>query len=87
MKKLTVNLGDRQRGRLKTASILDCKENTDDIVFAVKKAISPGFQKALKNTRSPYGEGNTSLKIKKILKTVNLKNVLMKRFYDLPARY
>jgi hypothetical protein len=44
--------------------------------------LSPGFKSRLGNVRSPYGQGNASLKIKDYLKKVSLQNVLMKQFYD-----
>jgi UDP-N-acetylglucosamine 2-epimerase (non-hydrolysing)/GDP/UDP-N,N'-diacetylbacillosamine 2-epimerase (hydrolysing) len=83
VRKATVNIGDRQRGRLRASSVIDCTEDESAIVSAIRKALSPGFREALKNVSSPYGEGNASVKIKKYLKEVNLDDVLMKRFYDI----
>jgi UDP-N-acetylglucosamine 2-epimerase (non-hydrolysing)/GDP/UDP-N,N'-diacetylbacillosamine 2-epimerase (hydrolysing) len=82
-KKPTVNLGDRQRGRLKAPSVVDCAENERDIASAIQKALSPEFQRLLSGVISPYGKGNTSFNIKECLKAVNLKNILTKKFYDL----
>ncbi|WP_416826495.1 UDP-N-acetylglucosamine 2-epimerase [Ectobacillus polymachus] len=81
--KPTVNLGDRQKGRLKAESIIDCKENSDDIILAITKAISEDFQQKLKHISSPYGTGKVAQKIKRVLKEVSLEDVLMKKFYDL----
>lgn len=81
--KPTVNLGDRQNGRLKAESIIDCKENSDDIILAITKALSVDFQEILKHITSPYGTGKVAQKIKKILKDVSLEDVLMKKFYDM----
>lgn len=83
VKKATVNIGERQRGRLRASSVIDCAEDESAIVSAIREALSPGFQEALKTVASPYGEGNASVKIKDYLKEVNLDNVLMKRFYDM----
>ena len=41
------------------------------------------FQEKLKNVKNPYGEGGASGKIKKILKEVDLTDILKKRFYDI----
>lgn len=80
----TVNLGDRQRGRLKDPSVIDCAENKPAIVRAIQKALSGKFRRSLSGMRSIYGAGGrNSFKIKQKLKTVPLEGVLMKRFYDM----
>ncbi|MEN6318283.1 MAG: UDP-N-acetylglucosamine 2-epimerase [Syntrophaceae bacterium] len=83
MKKPTVNIGERQRGRLKASSVIDCPEEKEAIKTAVGKALSSDFQRHLKDTVSPYGKGNASAMIKNYLKTVDLQGILMKRFHDL----
>ncbi|MFH2047120.1 MAG: UDP-N-acetylglucosamine 2-epimerase [Pseudomonadota bacterium] len=80
--KPTVNIGQRQQGRLKADSVIDCKEKEQAIVDAITKGLSTEFKKILRNTKNPYGQGNASLKIKEYLKKVSLKNILMKKFYD-----
>ena len=82
LKKATVNIGERQRGRLRADSVLDCEEKEQAIVSAIEKGLSPEFTSLLENVVSPYGQGNTSFKIKEYLKKVSLQNVLMKQFYD-----
>jgi UDP-hydrolysing UDP-N-acetyl-D-glucosamine 2-epimerase len=81
--KPTVNIGDRQKGRLRANSVIDCKEKAEDIVLAINKALSADFQQTLKRVISPYGTGNVTNKIKKILKEVSLEDLLMKKFYDM----
>jgi UDP-hydrolysing UDP-N-acetyl-D-glucosamine 2-epimerase len=80
--KPTVNIGQRQRGRLKADSIIDCEEKKEAIVAAIKKGLSSEFKDILRDTKNPYGQGNASLKIKNFLKKVSLRNILMKNFYD-----
>lgn len=80
--KPTVNIGQRQQGRLKADSVIDCEEKELAIVAAIKKGLSSEFKKILRGTSNPYGSGNASLKIKEYLKKVSLKNILMKKFYD-----
>ncbi len=80
--KPTVNVGMRQQGRIRADSIIDCEENEQAIVNAIKKGLSPEFQSIVKNVKSLYGQGNTSFKIKEYLKNVSLQNVLMKKFND-----
>ena len=82
LRKPTVNIGQRQQGRLKADSIIDCAENEQAIVVAIKKGLSIEFKNLLRITKNPYGSGNASLKIKEFLKKSSLENILMKRFYD-----
>jgi len=83
LKKPAVNIGKRQEGRLKALSVIDCEEKKDDIVNAIKKALSPEFQESLKGIVSLYGEGDASQKIKEFLKTVSLDGVIIKKFFDI----
>lgn len=79
----TVNIGDRQRGRLRGQSVIDCEESQRAIAEAIKEALSPGFQDTLASAASPYGSGNASVRVKERLKHVELNNAVMKKFYDL----
>ncbi|MCS4174466.1 UDP-N-acetylglucosamine 2-epimerase [Salinibacter ruber] len=80
----TVNLGDRQGGRLRAESVIDCEEDREQIYDALRQALSPAFQEKVQNATSPYGDGHTSLRIKKKLKEAPLnEDVLKKGFYDL----
>ena len=81
-KKTTINIGKRQQGRLKAASIIDCAENEQAITEAIKRGISPEFKEIAKNAVNPYGQGNASYKIKEYLKKVSLNDILMKKFHD-----
>jgi GDP/UDP-N,N'-diacetylbacillosamine 2-epimerase (hydrolysing) len=81
-KKPTINIGKRQQGRLMANSVINCQENKQAIVSAIKQGLSSEFKKILKNIKNPYEQGNTSQKIKEYLKKVSLHNILMKRFYD-----
>lgn len=83
LKKPTINLGDRQKGRLKADSVIDCAENTEAMIVAIQKALSANFLFTISNMVSPYGEGNASVRIKDYLKNVNLKDVLQKKFFDM----
>ena len=78
----TINIGDRQRGRIRADSVIDCDPKKEAILTAVKKLYSKEFQDQLKNVKNPYGKGGASEKIKKILKEVDLTDILKKRFYD-----
>jgi UDP-N-acetylglucosamine 2-epimerase (non-hydrolysing)/GDP/UDP-N,N'-diacetylbacillosamine 2-epimerase (hydrolysing) len=83
----TVNLGDRQGGRLRADSIIDCAEERTSIREAIDRALSPSFREEIQDVTSPYGDGTASPKIKDTLKKVPLgEDVLKKGFYDLDDR-
>ena len=79
----TINIGDRQKGRIKSSSIIDCNPNKRDIINAFEKLYSKEFQSILKGTINPYGDGNASEKIIKRIKEIDLKDILKKPFYDI----
>ncbi|MGG3563601.1 UDP-N-acetylglucosamine 2-epimerase [Neobacillus rhizosphaerae] len=81
--KPTVNIGDRQRGRLKAASVIDCDFDKDAVINAINKAISPCFLSLIENMKLPYGGGETSKQIVKHLKQIQLENIVKKVFFDL----
>ena len=78
----TVNIGDRQKGRLRAPSVIDCTETTVSIRQAIERALEPSFSGVLKNMISPYGNGGASPKIKKLLKSVPLEDLTWKQFHD-----
>ena len=82
-KKGTVNIGNRQSGRPKASSIIDCEFNKNEIFYAINKLYSPSFQKKLSSTKNPYGKPGASKKILQKIKTFPLNNLLNKKFYDL----
>ena len=79
----TINIGDRQKGRLKADSVIDCEPNRDSIKRAINTLYSDGFQEILSNVKNPYGEGKASEKILDILKNTSLPLEPKKEFYDL----
>lgn len=81
----TVNIGDRQRGRLQSESIINCGENKESIVQAIEKALSNEFKRLCTQVISPYGDGHAAEKIaNKIYETVISESIdLKKKFFDL----
>ncbi len=77
-----MNIGNRQGGRLKSNNIITCRSNFEDISKSINNAISPKFLKTLKNIKTFYGSGNSSEKAIKILEKINLKTILVKKFYE-----
>ncbi|MBT8763519.1 UDP-N-acetylglucosamine 2-epimerase (hydrolyzing) [Desulfohalobiaceae bacterium Ax17] len=78
----TINIGDRQKGRIKAKSVIDCQPNKKDIREAFQKLYSKKFRKQLKNTINPYGDGESAEKIVTILKKYKVKNT-KKNFYNI----
>ncbi len=86
MKIPTINIGDRQRGRLQAQSIINCAPKTEDILNAIDKALSPAFKVFCKHVVNPNGDGKTSERIVKHIKEYcsTYKVDIMKKFYDIP---
>lgn len=81
LKKATVNIGDRQKGRLMASSVISAEENKDSIVAAINKALSMDFRASLPETVSHYGSGDVSHRVKDKLKEVALES--RKPFFDI----
>ena len=81
----TVNIGDRQRGRLHVDSIIDCGENVEDICQAIQRAMSGSFKEECQKTLCPYGNGHAAERIAdQIIRTVQSGNMdLKKKFYNI----
>jgi GDP/UDP-N,N'-diacetylbacillosamine 2-epimerase (hydrolysing) len=80
----TINIGDRQRGRVFGETVINCKPESESIKEAIKKALSPSFIETIKSCKNPYGVGNPSEQVIEILKKAELQNLLKKKFYDHP---
>ena len=79
----TINIGDRQKGRIKADSVIDCLPDKASIKNAFKVLYLKEFQSVIKTSKNPYGDGCASKKIVKVLKTVQLDNILKKAFFDI----
>ena len=85
----TVNIGNRQSGRLKAKSIIDCNPKKEDIVKAIQYSQTDEFKKICNDVENPYGEGETAYLIKETIKDFlnNNKIDLKKKFYDVEFEY
>jgi GDP/UDP-N,N'-diacetylbacillosamine 2-epimerase (hydrolysing) len=83
----TIDIGDRQKGRIKAKSVLECSPKREHITKCIDKIYTKEFQKRLKNIKNPY-EAKTipSKEIIKVLKQTDLHNIIKKRFYDLEVK-
>ena len=88
MKKPTINIGNRQKGRMMAESIISCAPVAEEITKAINKAMSSEFKAITASVQNPFGDGNTSekimRKIKEFLSSDN-KNI-KKEFYDLEVK-
>ncbi|HEY3308705.1 MAG TPA: UDP-N-acetylglucosamine 2-epimerase [Desulfuromonadaceae bacterium] len=77
-KKPTINIGNRQKGRLQAESVFNCNPVADEI----SRAINSSLTMDLSSVANPYGDGNSTPRIIAVLKTVsNPKQLLMKHFH------
>lgn len=79
----TVNIGDRQGGRLRAESVIDCEPQREAIRKALEKLLSPEFQQVVKAARNPYGDGTATEKILPVLIETDLSSIAKKHFFDL----
>jgi UDP-N-acetylglucosamine 2-epimerase len=79
----TVDIGIRQKGRLKPASIIDADDDFESIQDALSRSLSDAHQNLSKDASNPYGDGYVAEKIISILKGTDLHSLLFKKFHDL----
>ena len=79
----TINIGDRQLGRVFTTNVINCNYDIKQIEKALKKLFSKSFKDQLKNIINPYGDGKVSKKISNIIIKTKLDKIIKKRFYDI----
>ena len=82
-KKGTINIGNRQLGRIQSRSIINCEPNKVAVLKALNHLYSPDFQILLTRVSNPYDNGEASSKIVKILKEIYLVGIVKKTFYNL----
>ena len=78
----TIDIGDRQKKRIKANSIIACSPNKESIDSALVKLYSREFQDIANNVDNPYGDGGASKEIVRIIKDTSLDNIVKKSFYD-----
>lgn len=79
----TVNIGNRQKGRITGETVIQCGESFEEIKQAVNKALTSEFTAICKRVNNPYGDGDSSKKIVSTMLTFPLENIVEKSFYDL----
>lgn len=80
-----VNVGTRQRGRVRAANVIDCDCEKEEIVDSLNRAISSEFRDSIKGLINPYGDSNASEYISiRLINTPLDEKLIFKRFFDLP---
>ena len=82
LKTVSVNIGIRQKGRIKAKSVIDCQGSKEAIEEALETAFSFEFKGPAGDVFNPYEKEGTSKKIKEIMMKLDLKNILRKKFHD-----
>ena len=81
----TINLGERQRGRLQAESVINCRAERAEIGMALRKLYSEDFQDSLTSVMNPYGDGGASARVLEIIKSLDFEEILHKSFYDISS--
>jgi GDP/UDP-N,N'-diacetylbacillosamine 2-epimerase (hydrolysing) len=81
-RKGTINIGDRQKGRLLATSVINVEPTKEDIKNGLSNLYSDFFRASLLRTENPYGDVGSSSKIHKIVKDLELEGILKKTFFQ-----
>ena len=81
--KSTINIGERQKGRVQADSVINCTIETRSIIIAIEKVYDKKWQRTLQKTHNPYEGTQTASSIKNSLKNTTLNELKYKIFYDI----
>lgn len=81
----TINIGDRQKGRILSESVIQTKPNISDLLEAFAKATDPTYLEKIKKQKQLYGSGNATEKIMNVIR-LQTDNDLKKTFHDIQFR-
>jgi UDP-N-acetylglucosamine 2-epimerase len=78
-----VNIGSRQRGRLRAGNVIDVGNEQEAIAEGIRRALDPAFRERLRDMPNPYGSGNAARDIVRVLQTMPLDGrLIQKHFFD-----
>ena len=86
-RKGTVNIGDRQWGRLCAESVINCSANEWSMTESIARLFTPSFLELLLKVKNPYGDGGASAAVIRILEQRSFDNLLKKPFFDLASQW
>lgn len=81
----TVNIGNRQKGRISPENVINVYANKSEIKKAINFILSDEFLTKIKNVKNPFGDGKTAQRIKKIITKSDFEKLKNKEFYDSPC--
>jgi len=81
----TINIGDRQKGRIRHESVIDVGYTINSIVEGIKKALDPNFRSRIKEMKYKFGDGHASEKILKTLRNIEINENFMRKKLDFPS--
>lgn len=79
----SVDIGDRQAGRVRAQSVIHCEPKRADVERALAEALSPAFRAVAAVAENPYGDGHAAERVVAVLETASLG--IRKHFHDLPG--
>lgn len=79
----TVNIGDRQKGRLRSASVIDCPDDSRAISEAIAEAMTEDFRASARETEPAYGRRGVAGKMADVLASIDLGRLSTKPFHDI----
>ncbi len=80
----TLNIGDRQKGRLAAESVCNCAPDKESVIAGLDMVMSKKFKELAYIVQNPYEKSNTAEEIFKVISTYPLEQVNQKHFYDIP---
>ncbi len=83
LKTPTINIGDRQLGRICADSVINCGPTVEEISGALKKAFSSSFQRKVMQTKNPYEGGVAAKTIVEVLANIEISSAMKKSFHDI----
>lgn len=81
----TINIGDRQKGRMSPKNVIHCSCEKTEILQAIRHGMSLEFKDGLKSYINPYGDGNAAKRIVSVLRDMDFtdETLICKKFYDI----
>ncbi|MBQ7479315.1 MAG: UDP-N-acetylglucosamine 2-epimerase (hydrolyzing) [Selenomonadaceae bacterium] len=83
LKKATVNIGERQKRRHREISVMDCAEDREAIISAIREALSEDFRRKLQTLEIPHADGEIAVRMRNVLRDVSLEGLFQKHFVDI----
>lgn len=80
----SIDVGDRQKGRIRSASVMHCTPVADRIRSALGRVRSTKFRATIERMPLPFGDGTTSRRVARLLRDEPLDGILFKRFVEIP---